>query len=113
MAIRSGVLAIGGAFILSLLLNAASAAAPHASGSEKSEASQGIEKLSQSDQSDLLFDQVDALRQENQDLSLRLAALEEGATPQAESSADRFSRMSIAVLGAATLLLALRVRKLK
>lgn len=72
-----------------------------------------IEKQSQSDQSDLLFDQVDALRQENQDLSLRLAALEEAAMPQQEGSADRFSRLSIAVLGAATLLLALRIRKQK
>lgn len=72
-----------------------------------------VEKQSQNDQRDLLLNQLDALRQENQDLSLRLAALEDAAVPRAESSADSFSRLSIAVLGVATLLLALRVRKLK
>lgn len=111
MAIGNGVLAIGGAFILTLLLNAAAVAAPHASDSEKNKVAQRIEK--RSDEREVQLDQVDALRRDNQDLSLRVAALEEGALPQAEGSDDRWSRLSIVVLGAATLLLALRVRKLK
>lgn len=97
-----------------MLLNAAAVAAPHASDSEKNKVPLAIEKQAKrSDEREVLLDQVDALRRDNQDLSLRVAALEEGETPQAEGGEDRFSRMSIAVLGAATFLLALRVRKLK
>jgi len=156
MAIGNGVLAIGGAFILTLLLNAAALAAPQADGSTKGDAPQRIEKEARGDEREPLLDQVDAFRAQEEelsprtneggvaacaptntnfpvgsplrqylldqigmlqhdtkDLSLRLAALEEAAVPRAEAGADSFSRLSIAVLGAATLLLALRVRKLK